>query len=444
MQGAEEFGPDFQRTLILTCVRDHGLRSLVGRFIAERALGFTDPASAWAWTVIGHEEHPTRLMVETASRRLAPSHPAKIGVGKLIAADEDWRDAKFVAAEIVEWARRQTFMLGFEEARKAWNAGDHDEAMAKMMGRIEEMQQYEVATADRSWFFEEFHSRQGRRAIASHGLDKFPTGIDPLDLKLQGGLGYGELGVLMAYSGIGKTFGCVHMGYVTTRIRRKVLHFQIEGGRKMTEDRYESRFMHTLYTATRRGDFDTEALRVMHREYSIYRENLIIRGFADRDAWNVTTDDLIEELATLRRDHGWVPDMIVVDYGDVLESPGDSKPEKQEESFRRLHTIAERQDFPGHSGYAVWSPTQARRPEVGAEEKKHVLRDRDIGDSYGKFKVSDVMLSLNQTIAERDENKMRIALIKNRDSTPGGVIEVRTDYDHGALVDLTDTVVIED
>lgn len=444
MLGAEEFGATFQRTLILTCLRDHALRSLVKRFIEEKALGFTDPAAGWAWATIAEEEHPTRLHLETASGRLVDTHPAKIGALKLLTMEEDWRESAHVAKEIIEWARRQAFMLGFEEARKAWNAGDTDEAMTRMMRRIEEMQRYTVGNADRSWFFTEFDTRQSRRAISSHGLDKFPTGIDPLDQRLQGGLSYGELGTILAYSGWGKTFAGVHMGFVTTRIRRKVLHFPIEGGRKKVEDRYEARFLNTLYAATRRGDFDADALRIMRREYAIYKDNLVIRGFGDRDAWHVTADDLVAEMAALRRDHGWVPDMVVVDYGDVLRSPGDSESERQHESFRRLHAIAERQDFPGHTGYAVWSPTQARRPEPSAHERKHVLRDGDVSDSYGKYKVSDVVISLNQTYAERDENKMRIGLVKNRDAEGGVVVEVKTDYDHGALADLNDTVLIED
>lgn len=432
MWGAEEFGPDFQRVLVRSCVDDYGLRSIVARFIEARQLGFTDPASSWAWKVLASTDRPTILVLQTEARRLDPSDPAHLGVQAILSAT-DIRQSEYVSTQIQEWAKRQLFAVAFEEARSAWNAGQFDRAMTAMMRRIEEIQNIALGEADRGWFFEDFDARQERRALVAEGLDAFPTGVDPIDQRMRGGLSYGELGVAVAYSKIGKSFWLTQQAFICARMRHRCLQFVLEGGRAMAEDRIEARFMDTLYGDVRRGDFDPATLAAARREYAALKQNLVIRGFADRRAWHITPDDILAELATLREQYGWVPDMIVLDYGDLLQAPGDSDRAIQKEAFRRLKALAERAEFRGHRGYAVWTASQAQRPDKGADEREHVVKPRDIADCYEKVRVADAIISLNRTNAEKEAKQARVFLGAYRDAEDGLLVRVRTDYEHGAF-----------
>ena len=433
MLGAEEFGPDFQRVLIHACIDDPSLLYLVKRFVTEGRLGFTDPASLWAWGVVSQSKYPTLMELNTESAYIPADDPARAGVSAIASSTPDWREDSFVREKIVEWSRRQVFRLGFEESREAWNAGRYTEAETKMMRRIEELQAIQLSMTDRGWFFEEFHDRQARRQLVASQMDFFPIGIPNIDRAMYGGLSYGELEVSIAYSGIGKTFWCVQRGFVCARMRRRALHFVLEGGRSKTEDRYEARFSEQMYGRVRRGEFGSKVQAALRREYNILKHNLVIRGFNDREAWHITFDDILGELSELRRSHGWIPDMIVVDYGDLMRAEGDNEYLRQRTGFRQLKALAERTEYKGHPGYAVTAPSQAQRPSSGADEREHILRPQEIADSYEKVRVADAIISINRTRQEKEANQARIFLGKYRDSTDGIIVRVSTDYDHGAF-----------
>lgn len=436
MRGAEWFGPSFQRQLVRATLDDPGLRALVKRFIDAGQLGWTDPTSLWAWQVIAAHDHPTMLQMEVEYQRLGDEDPARAGAQAVLIPATDWRDHDYVRKQIIEWARQQTFQLGFEEAREAWNQGDHEEARTRMMGRIEEMDQIRLDVADRGWFFEEFADRQQRRIVVADGGDYFPCGVDKIDRAMNGGLHYGELEIPLAYSGIGKTFYCIQRGFIATRMRRRVLHLVLEGGRIKTEDRYEARFASTIYRSVRRGDIETETMALMHREYRLLRHNLVLRGFSDRTQWQITYEDLLGELDTLRREHGWVPELIIVDYGDLVWAPGDTETARQKIAFRQLKTLAERTEFPGHRGYAVSAPSQAQRPDKGADEREHVLKPRDAADAYEKMRTADAAVSINRTNQEKEHGLARVFLGKYRDDEDGVLVRVKTDYPNGGFSKL--------
>lgn len=435
MWGADEFGPQFQRVLVKACLDDSGLRQIVRRFIDEGHLGFTDPASAWAWSAVSASDRPTMLMLQTEARRIDPTDPAHAGVQAILLAD-DIRDSEYASNQIVEWARRQLFATAFEESRQAWNAGKWDEARVKMMTRIDEINAMELETADRGWFFEDFDQRQERRSFVAAGLDYFPTGIEVIDRVMHGGLSYGELGVAVAYSKIGKSFWLNQMGFICARMRRKCLHFVLEGGRAKCEDRYEARFTETLYRNVRKGDIEPTMLAMARREYDILKRNLVIRGHADKNDWNITPNDILAELATLREQFGWVPDMIVVDYGDLVKAPGKDAREQQKNAFRMMKTLSGRSERRGHHGYAVWTASQAVRPDKGADEKEHVLKPRDIADCYEKVRAADAILSLNRTNREVEHDMARVYFGAYRDNESHRLVRVTTDYDHGSFTKL--------
>src|SRR3990172_4582070 len=116
MEGAPEFGARFQRQLVRAMVSDAGLRTLVQRYLTSGQLGWSDPASLWGWQVIRDDEYPSFLKLEIELARLDSDDPAKVGGEAIIdKSSEDWRENEYTRDQIVEWARRQTFMAGFEE-----------------------------------------------------------------------------------------------------------------------------------------------------------------------------------------------------------------------------------------------------------------------------------------------------------------------------------------
>ena len=216
-----------------------------------------------------------------------------------------------------------------------------------------------------------------------------------------------------------------------------MLHFVLEGGRGKTEDRYEARWADTVYRETRVGQFSADVLHRLHLEYQTMREGLVLRGFSDRKTeWRITYDDILAEIDELRRTRGWRPELIVVDYGDLVWSPGDDDRTKQKESFRKLKTLAEKIEGPGHHGYAVCAPSQATRPDKGADEREHVLKPRDVADCYEKVRIADAIISLNRTLEEKGNEEARVFLGKYRDDEDGVLVKVKTNYPKGTFCEI--------
>lgn len=438
MLGNDAFGPDFQRQLVRACMIDPGLRGIVARFTLAGQLGWTDPGSLFVWQLIQARDTVSPLMLHTEVARLDPANPARVGAHIIATATQDFRDASYVREMIVDWAQRQVFRAAFEESRQFYEKGDIDSAMTMMQKRIDEANAMSIGVADRGWFFEGLQDRQRVRFAQSLGSDSFPSGVTGLDAAMNGGLRIGELEIPLAYSGIGKTFWCVQRGYLGTMTRRRVLHCVLEGGRKGTEDRYDARFAKTMFTAVRQGDIPVETLTRMDHEYRMLRQNLVVRAWNDGEtAWSVSFDDIVTELKTLRRDYGWVPELVIVDYGDLLAERGDNEYERQKLAYRKLKSLAERIEAPGHHGYAVCSPSQAQRPDKGADTREHVLRPRDIADSYEKVRVADVVISLNRTLAEKEHNMARVHLGKYRHDEDGGTWRVPTEYKYGGFSQIS-------
>ena len=436
MLSIDAFGGEFQRRLVRLCMMDPQTCFLVRRYAKAGKVRWTDPAAAWVWTMLegGDTVSPLRIQVEASS--LDPAHPARIHALTIAHMAVDWRDDEFVRKKLLEWARQTAFLVSQHAAVEAWQRGDQEAAYRLTMEFASEVNNLNIGVADRGWFFEEFDERQARRRL-SDAEDVFPSGIVALDRAMGGGLRKGEIEIPVAYSGIGKTFWCVHRGSSACYARKRVLHFVLEGGRSKTEDRYEARFLDALYRAVKHGDLTAEQYNRMQEHAQMMKKLLVLRGTGDlKDGWSADCAFLYSELDFLRKSHGWVPDLIVVDYGDLLAEEGDNEYQQQKRAYRGLKHLSERIDYPGHRGYGVVSPSQAQRPSKGADEKEHVIRPRDIADCYEKVRVADIVLSLNRTAAEKDDNQARVHLAKYRDAEDGMTVRVATDYQRGGFVNL--------
>ena len=72
----------------------------------------------------------------------------------------------------------------------------------------------------------------------------------------------------------------------------------------------------------------------------------------------------------------------------------------------------------------IWTATQTNRQG----KKVSLIDDTELGDSYGKIRVADWAISLNQTQEEYDNGKMRVYIVKARDSKQKYTVRAKVDY----------------
>ena len=198
-------------------------------------------------------------------------------------------------------------------------------------------------------------------------------------------------------------------------------HFVFEGARKQVSARYDAAFSGELYHKVKRGAMDADRYNALWRQCQLMRRKLVIRGFTDR--WDYSAQDIHDELKTLKRSFGFVPKVVIVDYGDLLtgrEKHYKNDYEKQKAAYRDLKSLANR-------GYAVWTASQAQRPEKGSEDVAHLIQSRQIADAYEKIRVADFIGSLNRTNLEKSSNVMRMYAELYRDNAADNWVVVEAD-----------------
>jgi len=200
-------------------------------------------------------------------------------------------------------------------------------------------------------------------------------------------------------------------GVAAARGFKKTLHFILEGKRHMIEDRYDACFADELYSELKMGNLADAKYNQLWQEYQFMKRLLITRGLLEN--WENTILNIDAELQDLRKREGWVPDQVIIDYGDLLSGrhgPYSVGWESDRDAYRDMKTLANR-------GYVVWTASQVQRPKIVEHlNTVHVLTSKDIAGGVDKVRVVDFAGSLNSTKAERQQGIMRIFPELIRDS----------------------------
>lgn len=242
-----------------------------------------------------------------------------------------------------------------------------------------------------------------------------PTGADKLDKALYGGLGKGELGVIVAPPGIGKSSATTGFAAnaATTKAEAnnfngyKVLHFFFEDEEVNIRRKY-----YGFVT-----DIDACTLSLPDvRPIAIERLN------ADTDIRKMLRDNIIgERLSTgevraseiknkIRQyiARGFKPDLIIIDYFECIKyeksDVGDSEWSKEGVTMRKLEAMAKEFDV------AMWVPVQGTRDSIGAE----IVGLMQAGGSVKKTQIAHVVITMGQTDEMKTQGKINMFLGKFR------------------------------
>ena len=232
------------------------------------------------------------------------------------------------------------------------------------------------------------------------------TGWQQIDDLCRGGLGKGELGVVIAPTGAGKSMALVHLGAQAIKLGKTVVHYTLELADTVTASRYDSCI--TKIPLSHLHSFKEEVYETVQDLEGV----LIVKEYPTKSA---STRSLRAHLEKLRmRDIN--PDMIIIDYGDLLR-PISGKSEKRHELesiYEEMRGLA--QEF----NCCVWTASQTNRSGLNAE----VITMESISEAFNKCFVSDFIFSLSRTVEDKQSNTGRIFVAKNRNGPDGLVFPI--------------------
>jgi replicative DNA helicase len=248
--------------------------------------------------------------------------------------------------------------------------------------------------------------RQARYAHrARHGINenKVSTGIPGLDAAMEGGPDVGELWLVMAPPKGFKTGFLLNMGAAAVAQRKRVLHITLEVAEARMMLRYERRFSGL---SSREIIDDHELLEKVLKRIEKLKGGLIVKGFP---AKSITVEGIHNHIEMIKAE-GFIPDLIIVDYIDLV------KPSITGEVRHQLSDImANLRGLGAEHKVPIWSASQVNRKAVN----KQIIRKEDIAEDFGKIAICDGAVALCQTIEEREVKPamMRIYMVANREGT---------------------------
>lgn len=249
------------------------------------------------------------------------------------------------------------------------------------------------------------------------------TGWKAIDDITGGGLGKSELGVVVAPTGAGKSMALVHLGSEAIKEGKVVVHYTLELQDTVVACRYDSCI--TKYPLSELGTFKDE----IFEQIKDLDGTLIVKEYPTKAA---STNTIKAHLSRLIK-RGIQPNMIIVDYADLLR-PVQIRKEKRTE----LESIYE--ELRGMSkefGCPVWTASQTNRSGLNME----VITMEQISEAFNKCFVADFICTLSRTIEDKQNNRAKMFIAKNRNGPDGLVYDLFMDTSNVCIKMLPKAVV---
>tara|TARA_B100000212_G_scaffold110904_2_gene82492 strand:+ start:429 stop:1799 length:1371 start_codon:yes stop_codon:yes gene_type:complete len=315
----------------------------------------------------------------------------------------DMGDLKYVKDKSLEFCKRQAFKEALEQSVELIQTEKYESVLNIMKNAIS----VGMPNSTGHNFFDDIEARfvQINRQVCPTGLEK----IDSQEI-LRGGLGRGELGVIAANTGVGKSHFLVAMGCAAMLAGKNVIHYTFELSEHETGKRYDSHLC-----SIPSNEVIERKKEVIDKYKNMELGKLIIKEYPTGSASVMTLRNHIEKL-TLK---GIKPSLVTVDYADVMKSSKayDSLRHELKLIYTELRNLAVDLNIP------IWTASQANRDS----SKSEVVGLDNLGEAYGKAQVADVVLSISRKPMEKAHGSGRIFVAKNRAGKDGLLFPINID-----------------
>lgn len=245
------------------------------------------------------------------------------------------------------------------------------------------------------------------------------TGWEKIDKLTKNGLGSGELGVVIAPTGAGKSMALAHLGAQAVKAGKNVIHYTLELSEAVTGQRYDSCISEIPLSS------------LFHRKPDVLESiadlggSLIIKEYPTKTA---SPNNIRAHLEKLKKRNQKI-DMIIVDYADLLKPTSHFKEKRSElESiYENLRAISQEYKCP------LWTASQTNRSGLNAE----VVTMESISEAFNKCFVADFICSISRTIRDKNANTGRMFIAKNRNGPDGLVFPMFMDTSNVQIKILT-------
>lgn len=390
----KKFGNEFQTKCVTTLISD---RSFIEQIYDILELDFFE-GDANKWIVketldyfFSYKDLPSLSVFKVKLDKVTNELLKKSIVDnlKLVYLKTKDNDLKFVKEQFLEFCKNQKLKKAIIDSVDYLSDGNYEKIKSTIDNAMK-------AGMERNLGHEYIIDVDARMSQMARKTIK--TGWKEIDTLMDGGLGPGELGIIAAPAGVGKSWLLSKIGAEAMKNGKNVLHITLELNENYVGLRYDSCFTGIDFQNIRNN------VDLVKQKLQQIPGKLWIKYFPLKTVSAHSIKLHAERLAML----GHKIDLIVVDYADILRPYSSSKGSN---SYNTAGDIYEElRSVSGELMTPIWSASQCARSSLDHD----VIEAGSIADSYKKIMTCDFVMSLSRKVNDKTNNTARIHVMKNR------------------------------
>ena len=310
---------------------------------------------------------------------------------------------QFVQEKALKFCKQQELQKAMNKAQKIITEGDF-ESYDKVEGLVREALQVGEIEKGQQDVFNDLDT-----VLDEDYRHPIPMGIPGIDKLLKGGLAKGEIGVILAPTGVGKTTVLTKIANTAFNMGYNVLQIFFEDNPKIVQRKH-----FTIWTGIEPDNLVLHKEKVMEKITEI-KETMQNRLVLKKLASDTMTMNQIKNQVRKMIADGTKIDMILMDYIDCVLPESSAKDEWKAEGsvMRAFEAMCHELDLAG------WTATQGNRSSISSE----VVTTDQMGGSIKKAQVGHVIITVAKTLQQKEMNLATIAITKSRLGKDGVVFE---------------------
>jgi len=315
-------------------------------------------------------------------------------------------DLKYVQEEFSNFCKNQQLKKALLNSVDLLNAGDYDSIRHLIDNALKAGQDKNLG--------HEYNKDTESRYREEHRIP-IATPWDAFNDILQGGLGGGDFGLIFGNPGGGKSWTLVALGGWAVKMGYNVIHYTLELGSDYVGRRYDA-----FFTGLDVGNI-IKHKDTVEKEVNMLPGNLIIKEYSPGKATISTLESHIQKCIDLE----FKPDLIIIDYVDLLRSKRTNRERKDEIDDIYISTkgLARELNTP------IWSVSQVNR----AGSKDDIIEGDKAAGSYDKIMITDVAISLSRKRQDKVNGTGRFHIMKNRYGMDGMTYSANVNTSNGHI-----------
>jgi replicative DNA helicase len=420
-----KFGPSFQSKCLAGVLTDKGFLERIMDIVKLEF--FENQAHQWILQTIldyfhDYKDLPTMDVFKHKLDSLDDDKALRASVIehlRSVFTKQNDTDLQYIREQFLEFCVNQNLKSAIIESADLLRSGDYE----RIKHTVDEALKAGMERDDGHDYLNEIMER-----LENDCRNTVKTTWECVDNIMDGGLGAGELGVIGAPAGAGKSWALNKIGAEAMKQGKNVVHFTLELGQKYVGRRYDCCFTGIDFQQINKASEEPEITERVKASISNIRKNgggwLKIKYFPIKTVSALSLKNYIERIQTLT---GEKVDLMVVDYADILRPVS---AEKNSNSYSEAGGIYEElRGVAGELQIPCWTASQTNRSSA----QEDVIEAGSISDSFRKIMTADYVMSLSRKTDDKLQNTARFHVIKNRFGPDGGTYPAMFDASCGDI-----------